>query len=294
MIKRSEDAEYRYFTVQQESALGGAHLDCLRATARGEPGNDSYELLKRCGLIVETERGLRLADPVLAWSMPPPLRIHHVSDIHAGAKSASAVDAKARDPVGRQLAEAAGAGPVRDRYLAHVSELAAKGQAPHLLVVSGDLGEWGKPEEFAEVRAWLTGLENCLAHHPRLGATDPRVLIVGGNHDVGWTKALGQCDTRERHRPFADAFGEYPCPRLYQDPEQHELARVSYSDLGVEFALLGSAEFGGEPEQDPVRQELLDLVEKLRAEAADDPQHLPLRLQSVLQRATMRQSPTAA
>jgi hypothetical protein len=110
----------------------------------------------------------------------------------------------------------------------------------------------------------LKELKTTLADHPHLKDGQPRVLCVGGNHDVDWNQALGRDGARSQHVPFAESFAAYPHPHLEQPPAQRPLACVEYPDLGVAFLLLGSAEFGGEVEEDPERRRLLEIIEDLR------------------------------
>lgn len=202
--------------------------------------------------------GYRIADPVIAAHLPPPLRIHHVSDVHVGARAASRVYAGG-SAVSDHLADAAGRAPIRESYREHLSERAGQGTAPHLVVVSGDLVETGADGEFAAARAWIESLRPSLAEHPDLRADDPRILLVGGNHDVDWTQTRGQAGARARHLPFARAFHDFPRPRLEEPPEARPLTAVRYADAGVVFVLLGSAEFGGELDDD-----LIALLDRAR------------------------------
>jgi hypothetical protein len=93
---------------------------------------------------------------------------------------------------------------------------------------------------------------------------------VGGNHDVDWSRVLGTAGARDRHRPFAEAFKDFPHPHLEKAPDQRraEDAVVAYPGLGVVFLLLGSAEFGGEvmTGKDPEQVDLLKRINELRDE----------------------------
>ncbi|MCA9687451.1 MAG: metallophosphoesterase, partial [Myxococcales bacterium] len=197
------------------------------------------------GLLEADEYGYRIADPVIAQHLPPPVRIHHISDLHFGPKSADRVDAKDGGPVGAALAQGAGVGPVRDDYRDWLGSLPTS-RRPHLLVVSGDLAEFAKGEEFAAARQWLEQVESMLAAHPEL-ADGPRLLLVGGNHDVDWKRAEDASDPHGRHAPMAEALPDWPRPRLERPPSDSERsAHLRYPGAGLEVALLGSAEYGGE------------------------------------------------
>src|SRR5208337_257216 len=205
-----------------------------------------------CQILHREGTTFALADPILADHLPPPLRIHHVSDLHVGPKTADSVDVKAQGTHGQALGQGAGAKPVRDVYLDHVSALPPH-RKPHVVVISGDLAEMGDVELYRETQVWLDRLESLLAQHGHPGLADqevghalPRILLVGGNHDVNWKEVIGPAGARKRHLPFAQAFEKYPRPRLEEPPGSRPLAHVSYgAELGVEFLLLGSAEFGG-------------------------------------------------
>ncbi|XXX80806.1 metallophosphoesterase [Sorangium sp. So ce134] len=273
---RSELLEFAYHRAVFEDGLTDAQRGVLREVARGaSPRDENVDLLERCGLVQRRGGRAALADPILEANLCP-LRIHHVSDIHFGPKSAERIDVKERGSHGDAMAPGLGASRVCDHYIDHVAELAAAGRAPHLLVVSGDVAEWADDAQYAEARAWLRRLCRHLADHPRLPPKEPNVLLVGGNHDVDWRQAAdpAKAGTQARHAPFAQAFDDHPrCarPRLDEAPEARALAVARYADLGVEFALLGSSEFGGQREADPVRDELLSLIGRLRKDAMEEP-----------------------
>ncbi|MET9970941.1 metallophosphoesterase [Streptomyces sp. NPDC006356] len=203
------------------------------------------------------------ADPVLAHHLPEVLRLHHVSDLHFGGSMRSNVDQKDRTQAGRALARLTGDGTPLESYLEHVERLAEQGRAPHLVIVSGDLVDRPLDRHGQQALAWLDRLARLLADHPDLRADDPRILLVGGNHDVSWDRCL---DPRPgaRHEWFAETFRAYPHPDL--DKEHHADRRlyVRYPDACLRVALLGSAESGGEParndDRDRVRQLLAELA----------------------------------
>jgi 3',5'-cyclic AMP phosphodiesterase CpdA len=266
-IAEADEAHHFYVRTVFGEGLDARQRGIVRDVARGRPVDDEQTgFLCKCGLLEKGARGVCLSDPVLADYLPPPLRIHHVSDIHVGDKAAASVDVKAKGPVGERLGLGVEAGLVRDTYLDHVRSLADR---PHLVVVSGDVAERGDPGLYAEVKDWFATLRTLLAEHPHLGRDDPRVLLVGGNHDVDWGQALGAEGARRRHRPFAEAFVGFHHPHLEKPPEERPLSHVDYPDLGVSFLLLGSAEFGGEVEQDPERERLIGILNDLRQQVVD-------------------------
>ncbi|WP_394429007.1 metallophosphoesterase family protein [Streptomyces sp. SGAir0957] len=195
------------------------------------------------------------ADPVLARHLPEVLRVHHVSDLHHGGSLRSNVDAKDVTEAGRRLADLAGAGSPMDSYLEHLRRLGELGRAPHLLLVTGDLVN--RPHDaFGTVALnWLRKAGKSLADHPDLRPDDPRILLVGGNHDVSWDLTL---DPRPgaRHEWFARTFAEFPHPDLHEPRQDRRRLYVRYPEAGLRIALLGSAESGGEAAHDEDRGKL--------------------------------------
>jgi len=90
--------------------------------------------------------------------------------------------------------------------------------------------------------------------------------LVGGNHDVDWSKAADP-DQHARHRPFAAAFADLPHPYLEQPLATRDCAPILYRDAKVAFWLLGSAELGGEQLADPRLHAVFEFAERL---ATDD------------------------
>lgn len=273
---QSDRAEFFYFRAVFNNGLTDDQRAAVRDIARGvyNSNSEDIEVLWRSGLLEEHGTGYTIADPVLEANLCP-LRIHHVSDIHFGAKSAERVDVKMHKGRSDDLASGTGPRRVCDHYLGHLAELVAAGRAPHLLIISGDIAEYADDAQYEDARAWLTKVCELLASHPRLQPDAPHALLVGGNHDVDWRQTAGPAGSgaRRRHVPFARAFEGHPRTlrvRLDDPPAARELAVARYPDVGVEIALLGSSEFGGAEEYDPVREELLALVERLRKSAMEE------------------------
>lgn len=193
----------------------------------------------------DSDAGYRLSDPVLAANLSP-LRIHHLSDLHFGQHTAMSVDDKTD---GSPLANMAGQKAVRDEYLGFVGKLKAQGTAPHLVVVSGDIGERGESNEYVEAKNFFEELRKLLADDLQLDADAPRILLVGGNHDVE-RKTAQDADRQRRHLLFAESFplSEYLRPELEKPPDTRKVATVKYGEFDLEFLLLGSAEAGQEVE----------------------------------------------
>ena len=275
-IDQANLVEHRYVERVFYEGFTDDQRDLVRSAARFrwlEMSMETVEVLVRCQILHREGTTFALADPILADHLPPPLRIHHVSDLHVGPKTADSVDVKAQGTHGQALGPPAGAKPVRDAYLDHVSALPPH-RKPHVVVISGDLAEMGDVELYRETQVWLDRLESLLAQHGHPGLADqqvghalPRILLVGGNHDVNWKEVIGPAGARKRHLPFAQAFEKYPRPRLEEPPGSRPLAHVSYGgELGVEFLLLGSAEFGGQKEEDAIWDRLVNLLNEVRQE----------------------------
>jgi predicted MPP superfamily phosphohydrolase len=277
-IEESFRSEHEYFPWVFGQGLVEEQRDFIRLAAHGRVGNAPLspvqQLLCRCGLLEQQGLTCRVADPILAANLPPPLRIHHVSDLHIGDphtkqdKSAYSGDVKETGSIGKKLGAGMGHKPVRDNYLEHVKTL-PEHEKPHLIIVSGDVAELGRRDLYERAAEWFRTVADCLGNHPDL-SDQPRVLLVGGNHDVDWGAVDGADGLRKRHLAFAEAFAGYVRPQLELPPDQRPLATVDYGQaLGVEILLLGSSEFGGEKDEDDVWQRLVQLVTEYRAKAMD-------------------------
>lgn len=211
-------------------------------------------------------------DPVLIRHLPGVLRIHHISDLHVGGRLRENIDQKDQTAAGRHFSNLAGAGTPLETYLAHLRELAARDRAPHLLLVTGDVVNRPEPRSAQQALAWLAEAGTLLAGHPDLSSDAPQVVLVGGNHDVDWGRALDP-DPLARHRWFGRAFEAYPHPDLHvPDPEARHL-EVRYPQAGLRLILLGSAESGGEVASDTDRAQLATAIAQLRDETDDQRAH---------------------
>ncbi|PRQ08763.1 metallophosphoesterase [Enhygromyxa salina] len=248
VIGELNSGKYDYLYHVLYDCLIPEHRGALRMVAEHErPSEDLCRMLLHLGLLMQSDSGeYEIGDPVLADHYPPPVRIHHISDLHFGPKTALSVDAKDNSVQGRKLAKAAGQGPIRDDYLDWLAQLETH-QRPHLVVVSGDIAEAGQDDQLEAGRAWLDRVAACLAPHPGLDPDDPRLLLVPGNHDVDWTAVDGPAGGRRPHLAFARVFTgtSWPFPQLVEPPETREPAHQHYRSLGLAFALLGSPEYGG-------------------------------------------------
>ena len=239
-LGESRTSQYKYLAHAFEEGLSAEQRALVRRAARvGLSGDsDDRQLLTRTGLLRPDGEGL--LDPVLADHLPPPVVIHHVTDVHFGDKAANTADIKDPGEAAQRLGRDAGAEHPATTWLRWIQ---TRQRRPHLTWITGDLAERATPAEFALARAWLDALAPLLAPHPDLEAEDPRIALVPGNHDVDWGAAAGA--TREdRHRPFADAVSPHPHAELHN--AQRRAPVVLYRRLGLSLALLGSAVRGGE------------------------------------------------
>ncbi len=269
--RHCESGNIQYVSQVFEDGLNLVQQDTLRAVA-GWPHKsadpDAINLLSDCGLLAA---GGAIGDPVLAAHLPPPLIIHHVSDMHIGDATrdltAGAIDAKATGRHGARLAAGAGPATVRDSYATYVEALGDKTDAPHVLIVSGDLVETSTDTQLDTAKAWIGRVEAALTDHPDLAKDEQRVLLAPGNHDVHWDVAAD--GDRARHRRFAETFKDRPRPRLEEAPDKRALAHVRFEKMGVHVVLLGSAENGGELVDDETHRDLVALLDKARGKAKD-------------------------
>jgi formylglycine-generating enzyme required for sulfatase activity/predicted MPP superfamily phosphohydrolase len=90
-----------------------------------------------------------------------PIRVLHLSDLHFSAKTAW------------------DSGTVLGRLAADVARLRAEVGEIHLVVVTGDIANFGTADEYAQATTWLTGPLATAA-----GVTPAQIRVVPGNHDV--------------------------------------------------------------------------------------------------------------
>lgn len=270
VFDRAQDQEHGYLKNVFERGLSKEQRLLVQGVGWGGQAHSpaDAQLLERCGLLRLDGKRWSIADPIVAEAFPPPLRIHHLSDVHCGPKTAQTTDVKVPGPLGHAMGRAVGNQSVREAYLQHLVQCAADaGEAPHLVVVSGDLTEWCQVDELACAVAWLSLVEQHLAPCGLLEGSEARVLLVGGNHDVRWDLAGPDRASHERHVAFAEAFGNgrpaWKVPRLDQPAEKRAPCQVRYQRAEIEVLLLGSAELGGE--QEP----MVKALEAQRAEAKE-------------------------
>ena len=269
----AESDNHTYVSDLLDKGLLPEQRQTLIRISRYQPldsGGD-VALLRDCGLISGHKGQYSLRDPLLQLHLPPPLRIHHISDLHFGPKTMAGVDAKEKGDHGTQLSAAAGPATVRDAYLSHLHSERGTERGVHALVISGDLAETGTRDQLKDARDWIDRASAALTSHPRLRGDDRRVMVVGGNHDVDWSSAARGPNSQERHRTFADVLGDIPHPHLETPPESRKLASVRWPDAGITLVLLGSAEWGGTvvgatPGEDTYAGRLTQLVEEIRGD----------------------------
>ncbi|MFI6638108.1 metallophosphoesterase family protein [Streptomyces sp. NPDC050504] len=258
-----EEAVSRHAYVEQwfRDGLAPEHRAALRSARWRTAGLGECVGRERPDTAIEQ-------DPVLARHLPEVLRVHQISDLHHGGSLRSTVDAKDTSRAGRLLASLAGDGTPMDSYLAHLRRLADTGRAPHLVVVTGDVVNLPEDEYGAQAADWLAEVRALLADHRDLREEDPRVVLVGGNHDVSWDLCLAP-GPEARHAWFARVFDAYPHPDLHLADHAARRLYVRYPLAQLRIALLGSAESGGEPVHDGDRARLEEHMARFVAVADD-------------------------
>ena len=115
-------------------SLTGELRDALRAVARGDAAPPHTDELAHLGLIARNDAHTpwRIENAALHAALAP-LRIHHLSDVHVGPKTATEVDRRFGGVVALDLTRAAAAENVRQSYLAHLRSRPARAQEPHLV-----------------------------------------------------------------------------------------------------------------------------------------------------------------
>lgn len=102
-----------------------------------------------------------------------------------------------------------------------------RGIAPDLVVLTGDLAEWGMKKEFDDVLAFIEGLAK------KLGLGRERMLVVPGNHDINRKKCSAYFDDREgdgaaplppywpKWKPYEQFFNE-----LYKEVDAYRFTEL--------------------------------------------------------------------
>jgi hypothetical protein len=286
LIEQAGSSEYPYFRQVFTNGLSRSQRATIRHAARGltaqeYQAQDAGQVLLKCRLLesvtLSSGQRVRIVDPIIRDAFPPPLRIHQISDIHISPHDAKHGEVKGRSSEAAAIARATGAG--RSLWREYAAWLAALSddQKPHLLIVSGDVGEHGSTSFYEEFRDWLRTVQaSHLANHPRLNG-EPRILLVGGNHDVDRSKAIDAADSQLRHAPFADAFADFPHPEIHKPQEEQEPKIVNYGELGLSVLLLGSSECGQELTEAAANVGLIERLKALEAARTSFPEYAARR-----------------
>ncbi len=152
------------------------------------------------------------------------IRLLHISDLHArGHREGEAW--RRRRVLG-------------DSFWQNLDELKADG-AFDLVCLTGDLGDWGQPDEYATVAAFLSELLE------RLGLAKDRLCLVPGNHDIArpvasmveilreWMRGMtepwhepGQYTPAKQCLPSITIFGKNAICIACLEPARYETAIV--------------------------------------------------------------------
>lgn len=184
-----------------------------------------------------------VTDPIIGCSvLRPPLRIHHLSDLHLGGDLPLTV---VPGPPGTEAAAGlAGAGTLADAYLRHLTAL-AEPDRPDLVVISGDLVDRTGPAGADAVRKFL-GTLHSLINQRRLST---HIIVVPGNHDVQWPETVGE-PLADRHRWMCNLLDELSATVSLAHPgldgRSGAPGSVSIGDESLRVWMLPSASADGE------------------------------------------------
>lgn len=151
----------------------------------------------------------------------------------------------------------------------------AEGLRPDLIVLTGDLAEYGKRSEFEQVQRFAQTLAGLLELPPR------RVVLVPGNHDINWKASESYFSAREadevepvfpyfpKLRHYADFFARfYEGETTIRFTEEEPWSFFEYPELKVVVAGLNSAMAESHRGEDHYgfigEQQLRDFAAKLR------------------------------
>ncbi len=255
-IDMANNSQHSYSTAVLYNGLSSSLVEtirCVRAGIIDANRSADLEMLVNCGLVRKTSTSIAISDPILVDWMPPPFRIHHISDVHVGANSKKINDNKVSTGFAKKVDEGAGVMYSRDSYLEHLQSRISRATGPQLVIISGDLIERDPAGELPIARQWVDRLNEIMkgAGHPFLAPEARRVVIAGGNHDVNRLKALREspCD---RHQEFVAYFEDFNVPRLDLLPESpdRKLCEFRFHQARTDIALFGSSAFGSEPSND--------------------------------------------
>jgi hypothetical protein len=104
----------------------------------------------------------------------------------------------------------------------HLRHEVANGLAPDLVVVTGDLAEQGKTDEYARLRTWLDDeLWPALSQDSTNQLPREHLLLVPGNHDVD-PDQIGK-STRRRHQNLLEDEQQDDIAEIMQDADERRL-----------------------------------------------------------------------
>ena len=129
---------------------------------------------------------------------------------------------------------------------------------PDLVALTGDLAEWGKPKEYADVLRFCEGVQG------HLGLTRDRILVIPGNHDINRDLCLAYFSAQKGRRkplvepywpkwePYVDFFGKlYAGVDRYDFKETQPYTWFELPELRVVVAGLNSTMRESHLEKDP-------------------------------------------
>ncbi|MCU0654894.1 MAG: HipA N-terminal domain-containing protein [Polyangiaceae bacterium] len=169
-----------------------------------------------------------------------------------------------------------GQGSLLDRLREDLDERDREGLRPDLVLLTGDLAEWGLPSEFKQVEAFAS----ALASH--LGLRRSRIVLLPGNHDINRKASssyFDQCIADEQRpvapywpkwRHFSEMFA-----RFYEgEPgitfsQEYPWSLFEYPDLRLVVAALNSTIADSHRDEDHIafvgEEQLRWFAERLRS-----------------------------
>lgn len=112
--------------------------------------------------------------------LPPdePLRLLHISDLHFGSTDAV-----------HTLASLANTSLLCDKIKSEWPKRDSMPAGPHIVVVTGDIGNTGHPDDYVQALVWFHNFANEFGWK----LPTPRILLVPGNHDFSVPLCSAQC-----------------------------------------------------------------------------------------------------
>lgn len=196
---------------------------------------------------------------------PKTVTLLHLSDLQFGIKHG--FEAGGGSPLGSLL----------DRLRPDLEKLdKEEGLRPDLVLLTGDLTEWGKASEFTQMYDFAKGLAKVV------GLPERRLVMIPGNHDINRKLCQAyflECEAEDRKpvrpywpklRPYAEFFARfYEGAAGVQFTEKEPWSFFEYPELGVVVAGLNSTLADSHRDEDHYgwvgEEQIRSFIEKLRS-----------------------------